>query len=107
MSKRIGGFRRKSRDKLRKSPRTRGKISIRKYLQTFNNGDIVCLKMDSAFHKGVFFPRFQGKTGIVSGKQGRCYQISFRDGNKEKMLIVHPLHLIRMKGEENGRDRNN
>lgn len=99
MAKRRGGFRRKTRDKLNKTPRTRGKISIRRYLQNLKEGDMVCLKIDSSFHKGMFFPRFQGKTGMVTGKQGKCYKIAFKDGNKSKKLVVHPLHLIKMKGE--------
>ena len=34
-----------------------------------------------------------------AGKQGKCYKIAFKDGNKSKKLVVHPLHLIKMKGE--------
>ncbi len=100
MAKRIGGFRRKTRDKLNKSPRMKGKISIRKYLQEFQQGDVVCLKIEPSFHKGMFFPRYYGKTGTIDGKQGKCYKVSFVDGHKEKMLLVHPLHLVKMREQK-------
>ncbi len=93
MVKRIGGFRRKTRSKLRKRKSDRGKISIRKYLQKFAKGDRVCLKAEPAIQHGMYFPRFHGKHGVVKGMQGKCYIIGIKDGRKEKELIVHPVHL--------------
>ncbi len=93
MAKRIGGFRRKTRFRFRKNVRDRGKISLKAYLQTFKMGEKVNLIVEPAVHKGMYYPRFMGKTGIVKGKRGRCYEISINDANKEKTLIVHPIHL--------------
>ncbi len=93
MSKRIGGFRRKTRHKLKKSPRTKGKISIRKYLQGFKVGDYVNLSAEPAVQTGMYLPRFHGRTAIVVGKQGDCYKVQIEDGSLKKMLIVHPIHL--------------
>ena len=93
MSKRIGGFRRKTRDKLKKSPRTKGKISIRRYLQEFKIGDHVNLSAESAVQKGMYLPRFHGRTAMIVGKQGNCYKVRIQDGELDKMLIVHPVHL--------------
>jgi large subunit ribosomal protein L21e len=94
MTKRIGGFRRKTRYKLKKSPRTKGKISLTTYFQKLNQGQQVVLKLEPSIHKGMFRPRFYGKTGTVTGAQrGSCYQVRIKDGNKEKMLLVHPIHL--------------
>ena len=93
MVTRIGGFRRKTRSKLRKRRNDRGKISIRKYLQVFKIGDRVYLKSEPAIQHGMYFPRFHGKHGVVIGKQGKCYRIRIKDGKKEKALIIHPVHI--------------
>ena|SRR3989344_7016448 len=101
MVKRIGGFRRKSRAKLRKHYKTRGKVSIRSFLQQFKPGDKVVLKAEPAYQLGMYYPRFHGKQGIVAGKSGKCYEVMIYDGNKEKMVVVHPVHLKRI---EHGRN---
>jgi len=93
MAKRVGGFRRKTRSKLKKSVRDRGKIVIKNYFQDFKPGDRVLLKAEPAFQKAMYFPRFHARSGIVEGKRGRCYEIVIRDGDKRKLLIVHPVHL--------------
>ena len=96
MAQRSGGFRRKTRSKLKKNKKDRGKISIAKYVQQFQLGDRVCLKAEPAIQKGMYFPRYHGKAGIISGKQGKCYFVKIKDGNKEKVLLTHPVHLKRL-----------
>ena len=93
MVKRIGGIRRKTRYKLRKEKRKRGKISLSNYFQSFNVGDRVSLGAEPAVQKGSYNFRFMGKAGVIIGKRGNCYEVSIKDGGKEKMLIVHPIHL--------------
>ena len=93
MVKRIGGFRRKTRHKLKKPPGKKGKISIRNYFQQFQIGQKVVLKAEPAVQKGMYFPRFHSKTGVVKGKKGKCYEVTIKDGGKEKLLIIHPVHL--------------
>jgi len=93
MVTRKGGLRRKTRYKFRKEVRRRGKIGIAKYFQSFNLGDKVCLHVEPAVQKGMYHPRFMGKSGIIKGKRGKCYEISFNDMGKQKTLIVHPVHL--------------
>jgi len=93
MTKRIGGFRRKSRHKLRKHFRSRGKLSLTRYFQTFAVDDKIQLQADSGVHEGMYFPRFHGRHGIITGKKGRCYHVHIQDGGKAKNLIVHPVHL--------------
>lgn len=92
--KRLGGTRRKSRYKMTKSFRRKGKISISQLFQTFTKGDKVTLSVEPAVQKGFYHPRFMGKTGIIGKKKGRCYEVTIQD-NKEKTLIVHPVHLKR------------
>ena len=93
MVRRIGGMRRKTRYKFRKEKRYRGKISVTRYLQSFNAGDRVFLGVESAVQKGMYYPRFMGKTGVIMGKRGRCYEVTINDLGKEKTLIIHPVHL--------------
>ncbi len=95
MVKRIGGLRRKTRYKFSKEKRAKGKISITNYFQTFNPGDRVNLSVEPAVQKGMYFPRFMGKSGIIKGKRGKCYEITINDIGKDKTLIVHPVHLRR------------
>ena len=96
MVTRIGTSRRKTRHKLKRSQSEKGKISLSKYFQTFENGDRVGLKINSAIPKGQFFPRFHGHAGKVTGMKGKCYQVEIKDGGKAKTLFVHPIHLIKL-----------
>jgi large subunit ribosomal protein L21e len=97
MVKRIGTSRRKTRYKLKRKPADKGKISLSKYFQKFEVGENVGLKINSAVPKGQFFPRFHGRAGKVTGMKGKCYQIEIKDGNKQKTLFVHPIHLVKFK----------
>ncbi len=96
MAKRIGGPRRKSRHKLTKHIKRKGKLSISQYIQELEQGTKVCLKAEPAVQKGMYHMRFHGKIGIIKGKSGRSYKVEIKDKNKKKMLIVHPVHLKRV-----------
>lgn len=95
MANRVGTSRRKTRSKLRKPADMRGKTNINAFLQTFNDGERVVVKLDPAYQRGMCHPRFQGHSGSISGKKGMCYLVNINDGNKQKKLIVHPAHLKR------------
>jgi len=95
MVKRIGGFRRKSRSKLRRSPRDKGKLSISKYFREFEENSPVRFHANSSVQNGMYHPRFHGKTGTVLGKQGACYKVKMNDGGKFKTILVHPIHLVK------------
>jgi len=88
-------FRRKTRSKLKKNYKDQGKVSIRKFFQTFIEGDRVILKAEPAHQDGMYFPRFHGRSGLVMKKRGHCYEVLIKDGRKDKMVIVHPVHLKR------------
>jgi len=90
---RIGGLRRKSRHKLRKSIRERGKISVSRFIQKFKTGQRVHLIMEPSYHKGMYKTTFIGRTGIVTGLRGRCYEVVINNKGKEKLLLIHPVHL--------------
>ena len=93
MAQRIGGFRRKTRHKLAKNIREKGKVSLSRYFQKFIIGEKIALIAEPSVHMGMYYPRFYGKSGIVVGKRGRCYEVEIKDGSLTKTLIVHPVHL--------------
>jgi len=95
MVKRVGSIRKRSREKFTKSHRDKGKISLSKYFQKFEVGETVGLSTEPAVHHGMYHPRFYGKTGIVTAKSGTCYEITIKDINKTKKLMIHPVHLLK------------
>lgn len=95
MVDRVGGSRRKTRYKLKKNVSEKGKISIRKYMQKFQEGDHVILTAEPAVQGGMYHPRFHGKKGIVFKTTGTCYEVKIKDFTKEKIVVVHPVHLTR------------
>jgi len=95
MVQRTGSRRRKTRHKLRKNVRDKGKIRINNYLQKFNVDDRVALVAEPAVQRGMHHPRFQGHIGVVVGEQGTSYKVRINDGNMKKVLLVHPIHLRR------------
>lgn len=93
MVRRVGGTRRKSRSKLKKPLRERSKLSLSKYFQTFKAGDKVVLKIEPSVQEGMPPPRFQGNSATVKAKKATCYEVIIKDVNKEKVIVVHPIHL--------------
>ena len=96
MATRIGGARRKTRQKFSKNYKNRGKISLRNYLQVLETGDKVALQAETAIQSGMYYRRFHGKIGTVSKRLGSCYEVVIYDMDKEKHLVVHPVHLRKL-----------
>ncbi|MBU0614475.1 MAG: 50S ribosomal protein L21e [Nanoarchaeota archaeon] len=94
---RIGGSRRKTRGKFSKKASEKGKISLRAYFQEYEPGERVFLTVEPAIQKGMYYPRFVGKSGIIKCKAGSCYEVEIKDFKKAKTLIVHPVHLRKIK----------
>ena len=97
MSKNIGTFRTKTRYKFTKERRDKGKISVGRFFQKFNTGDKVNLLVEPAHQKGMYFPRFLGRTGEIISKMKICYRVHINDKGKDKTLIVHPVHMRKSK----------
>jgi large subunit ribosomal protein L21e len=94
-NKKSGGKRKGTRAKFKR--RTK-KITIRKFLQEFEPGSKVHVKVDSGVHSGLPHSRFKGLTGIVLGKQGKKgVLVSVLHGNKAKTINVHAAHLALVK----------
>lgn len=96
MVKRIGSARRKTRKRISKNIRERGKISISRYVKTFKKGERVLIKIEPSVHKGMPFRRYHGVSGTIIAKKGRCYELAVTDGSKRKIIIAHPCHLRRL-----------
>jgi len=80
----------------KKPIRTRGKLQLSRYFQELNEGDFVAISRERAVPVN-FGKRFQGITGVVEGKRGKAYIIKIKDGNKEKRLLIEPIHLKKIK----------
>ena len=91
------GTRTKTRNLLKKRARARGLSPITKGLQTFEAGEKVNIIIDPSVHKGMPFSRVHGLTGVVVGARGCAYEVSVKDGNKTKMVVARPEHLVRTK----------
>ena len=83
----------RSRKKMTKKVREKGLPSIRRYLAKFDVGEYAAVAINPSEHYGFPHHRFQGRTGVIIGTQGDCYKLKIKDGNLEKILIVHPVHL--------------
>ncbi len=97
MSKRSRGLRSGSRHKMSRSIKEKGLSPITRSLQTFDDGDIVNVVIDSSVQKGQPHHRFHGLTGKITGNQGKAYVVLARVGNMNKELIVRPEHLRKAK----------
>lgn len=95
MVKASKGFRVKTRHTLRVSPRNRGLPKVTSSLRQFKVGEKASIKLDGRVQHGMPHPRYQGKTGIVVGRQGRAFLVEIVEGKKTKSLLVGPEHLQR------------
>jgi large subunit ribosomal protein L21e len=90
-------MRKKSRGKLSRTVRAKGKSSVVRAIQEFDTGAMVHIIIDPSIHKGMPHPRFHGKTGEVVGTRGRAFVLKVTDGNASKTLITLPEHLTAQK----------
>jgi len=80
----------------RKKVRTRGKIQLSKYFQELKEGDLVAVVKERAI-KSSFPSRMQGKTGSIGEKRGKAYMVKIKDQAKEKLFLIEPIHLKKIK----------
>ncbi|MFH1588452.1 MAG: 50S ribosomal protein L21e [Candidatus Diapherotrites archaeon] len=88
--KKAKGKRAKSRDLMRNGKRP----TVNKLLQKIAVGSVVHIAIDSSVHSGMPETIFQGKTGKVSGRRGRAYEVELMKGNRKVLLVVNSAHLI-------------
>lgn len=88
--KRSKGSRSKTRHKLKKREK---RATVNRLLEKPPINSTVQIDIDSSVHKGMPHPRFQGLSGKVIAYRGSSAEVKIRHGNKEKVLVVHPIHL--------------
>lgn len=90
-SKKARGKRAKTRSLLKR--RNIPRPSVNKYLQVFEKGQKVRVKIDPSVHSGMPDARYQGFTGIVIGKQGRMFNVKVKKGYLTKHVLLGAAHL--------------
>ena len=70
------GYRAHTRHLFEKKFGTNGTLKTSTFLRTFNRGDYVDIKVDSAVHKGMPFKYYHGRTGVVFNVTKRAVGIS-------------------------------
>ncbi|MCL4314780.1 MAG: 50S ribosomal protein L21e, partial [Candidatus Thermoplasmatota archaeon] len=80
MAKMSHGPRSGSRMKMRKELKEKGFPQITSILKRFEVGDRAAIKIDPSIHSGMPFHNFHGLTGVIVGKQGRCYLLEIKVG---------------------------
>ncbi|NPE27161.1 hypothetical protein HNV12_04135 [Methanococcoides sp. SA1] len=75
-----------------KRAREKGKIRLSSYFRNIADGARVCVVDERAVR--VNFPqRLRGMSGVVKAARGKFKEVLIKDGNKEKMFVIHPVHL--------------
>lgn len=96
MAQRTGGSRYKTRHKLQKRARDRGKLPITKILRIFSIGERVRILQESGQHSAMPHPRFKNSVGTIKKKQGKAYLIQLKDINKVKHVLAKAVHLRKL-----------
>lgn len=92
--KRSKGYKVHTRMLFRKPTRSKGMVPLGRLLREYAIGQKVDIIIDPSVPKGQPHRRFHGKVGTVIEKRGRAYVVGLKDGEKEKVLIVRPEHLV-------------
>lgn len=75
-----------------KKIRDKGKIRLSSYFKNVEDGQRVAIVDERGVR--VNFPhRLRGMSGKVTGARGKFKEVVIKDGGKEKLFIVHPVHL--------------
>ncbi|MDP2718196.1 MAG: 50S ribosomal protein L21e [Candidatus Micrarchaeota archaeon] len=77
--------------------RSKGRVAITQFLQSFDDGQRVRIHIDTNNVRGrPTTLRFNRKHGVIQGKQGKAYRVQIKDGNKHKTIIVSNAHLVKV-----------
>ncbi len=80
----------------RKRQREHGKIKLSRWFQDFKKGDKVAIIRELSVQP-KFPKQLQGRSGIIESKRGNSFIVKIKDLNKEKVYIIHPVHLKKLK----------
>lgn len=90
------GAHKRSRRRLTLRAGERGKIDLRKALQSFVLGDRVLISPSAQNQKNIPHRRFFGISGVVIGKKGKAYTVEVVQGAAQKRVDLLPVHLRRL-----------
>ncbi|MBO3802735.1 MAG: 50S ribosomal protein L21e [Candidatus Brockarchaeota archaeon] len=88
------GYRRSSRQLMKKKAKEKGIRPPAYLLHDYKEGDKVLIKINSAYQKGMPHRRYHGKIATVAGSRGRAYVLKVRNMGKVKDIIVRPEHMV-------------
>lgn len=100
MVKMSHGPRAGSRIKMTKRVKEKGMPKVNDFLKEFEIGDYAAVNINPSVHKGMPSHMFQGYTGKIKDKRGRCYILEIKVGGVKKELIAAPIHLSKIKVQE-------
>ena len=83
----------RARTRYKYSRGVRDKTTINDIIKPVKVNDIVAIKVNSSFHKGLPFRRTHGLTGKIIKFQGNTPIVEIYDGNMKKNVIVNRAHL--------------
>lgn len=98
MTRKTKGPRSRTRKKLKKG--VSEKTTANQFLENFEQGEKVLVKIEPSSHRGMPNPKFKGKTGVVVGERGKAYIVEVGDGDSKKKIITFPEHLKHRKQED-------
>lgn len=78
---------------LKRSKSERGRLNIARVMHQYAVGDRVAVVLDGGQQKGMPHRRFNGRSGRISGQQGRAWVVKLKDGNMRKTVVARPDHL--------------
>ncbi|MCL4342267.1 MAG: 50S ribosomal protein L21e [Candidatus Thermoplasmatota archaeon] len=96
MAKMSHGPRSGSRMKMTKDLKDKGFPAISNIMRKFEIGEKAAVIINPSVHSGMPFHNFQGRTGKILRKQGRCYVLEVKVGSVRKQIIAAPVHLKRI-----------
>ncbi len=76
------------------------KLTVNDHLKHFSLGEKVLINQKPYYKGAMPHMRYRNKVAEVIEKRGSHYVLRLIDGNKEKILISHPVHLEKIKVEE-------
>ncbi len=90
------GAHKRSRRRLALRKSDRGKIDLKKALQTFAEGDRVLIDPSPSIQRNIPHRRFFGINGIILCKKGRAYTVQVMQGTMAKTVDLLPVHIKKL-----------
>lgn len=90
------GAHKRSRRRLSLRRKDRGKINLKKALQSFNTGERVLIDPSPYVQKNIPHRRFFGISGTIVQRKGKAYTVEVLQGTMSKTVDLLPVHLKKL-----------